>query len=293
MRKLVAVSLMFTAAVAAAAVAQEATDPYAAVDAAWQHRSDGQKDGWADPAVAKRIDDTARAALKAHPGELEAAWRALRAAYFVGEMSATTRDDKQAAFAQVKPLYNRFWPVLVRHVEQATGERFKHLDAAQQARALADMPGAKEFVFWSAACWGKWGLAYGKMKAARQGVAHKVRDLAEIVIAMDERFEFAGGHRILGRLHEVSPRIPFITGFIKRSLALENLKQAVEIAPQYGQNQLFLAEAEHDLGTKAERENAPQRLKKLIESAPLAGYEIEEASTRREARELLASWEGK
>ena len=66
---------MFAAAVAAAAVAQEATDPYAAVDAAWQHRSDGQKDGWADPAVAKRIDDTARAALKAHPGELEAAWR--------------------------------------------------------------------------------------------------------------------------------------------------------------------------------------------------------------------------
>lgn len=292
MRTVVAVSLM-VAAVAIVASAQEATDPYAAVDAAWQRRSEGQKDGRADPAVVRQIEETARQALEAHPGDLGAAWRSLRAAYFVGEMSATTRDDKQAAFAQVKPLYDRFWPLLVRHIQQASGERFKHLDAAQQGRALADMPGAKEFIFWSAACWGKWGLAYGKWKAARQGVARKVRDLAELVIAMDENFEFAGGHRILGRLHEVSPRIPFITGFIKRSLALENLKRAVEIAPQYGQNQLFLAEAEHDLGTKAERENAPQRLRKLIESAPLPGYEIEGALTRREARELLASWEGK
>ncbi len=292
MNRLVAASLV-VAVVATVAVAQEAADPYAAVDAAWQQRSVGQKDGWADPAVAKRVGGTAGEALKAHPGDLGAAWRALRAAYYLGEVSATTQDEKQAAFARVKPLYDRFWPVLVHHVEAASNTRFKRLDESQRARALADMPGAKEFVFWSAACWGKWGLAYGKMKAARQGVAHKVRDLAEIVVAMDEGFEFAGGRRILGRLHEVSPRIPFITGFIKRSLALENLRRAVEIAPQYGQNQLFLAEAEHDLGTTAEREGAPRRLQQLLESAPLAGYEIEEALTRREARELLASWEGK
>lgn len=291
MRRLVAASLVM-AAVAGVVAAQEGADPYAAADSAWQQRSVGQKDGRADPAVAERIETTAQRVLKAHPGDLGAAWRVLRAAYYVGEMSATTQDEKQAAFARVKPLYDRFWPMLVRHAQVATGERFKHLDAEQRARALADLPGAKEFVFWSAACWGKWGLAYGKMKAARQGVARKVRDLAEIVVAMDEGFEFAGGHRILGRLHEVSPRIPFITGFIKRSLALENLKRAVELAPQYGQNQLFLAEAEHDLGTKAEQAEAPQRLKKLVASAPLPGYEIEEALTRREARTLLASWEG-
>jgi hypothetical protein len=60
--------------------------------------------------------------------------------------------------------------------------------------------------------WGEWALSTGKFEAARTGAAEKIRDYALTVIGVDPEFEEGGGYRIVGRLNDQAPWIPFITG---------------------------------------------------------------------------------
>src|SRR5204863_279018 len=82
------------------------------------------------------------------------------------------------------------------------------------ALALPLAPQAPALLLFSAANWALWGDAYGKLAAARQGVAGKVRDWAETLIVVDERYEEGAGHRVLGRLHAEAPHVPFVTGWV-------------------------------------------------------------------------------
>ncbi|MBZ0112610.1 MAG: TRAP transporter TatT component family protein [Thermoanaerobaculia bacterium] len=97
--------------------------------------------------------------------------------------------------------------------------------------------------FWVAASWGLWGLSHGNLAAARQGVAEKMRDHAELAIAFDETYDEGGGWRLLGRLNTVSPKVPFITGWIDRNRGIEQLERALSISRRDGRNLLFLGEA--------------------------------------------------
>ena len=81
------------------------------------------------------------------------------------------------------------------------------------------------------------------MAAARQGVGDRVKRYSEILIALDERYEDAGGHRVLGRLHTLAPKVPFITGWVDRGKAVSELRRAVALGPDNFDNHVFLAEA--------------------------------------------------
>jgi hypothetical protein len=128
----------------------------------------------------------------------------------------------------------------------------------------------------------------GPFKAARQGLAGKLRALAETAIALDETVEGAGGHRFLGRLHSEAPKIPFFTGWVDRDLALRHLRRALELAPEEPDNALFLATAilEHRPSESAE---ALDLLRRLAERQPRADHRVEDTHSLAEARRLLAT----
>ena len=111
------------------------------------------------------------------------------------------------------------------------------------AAHLEDTDHAAEIYFWGAAHWGLWGRYRGKIASARQGVAGKIRDYADVVIALDEHVEGAGGRRIMGRLHAEAPKLPFVTGWIDRKEAIRQLEQAVALAPDDLLNRLYYLEA--------------------------------------------------
>ena len=265
--------------------AATAQDDLAEGDAAWSRRAEGHRGGRAQPA---RIDAAIAAyerALKQRPDDLEAAWKLLRALHFKGEYAVTTREAKQEVFGRGRDVVEHAIDVLARRA----GGR-KKLDAmkpAAAAKALAGAPEAPSVLLWGAVCWGLWGDAFGRVASARQGVGERIQRYGEIVVAMDERFADAGGHRLLGRLHTLAPEVPFVTGWIDRDFAISELRRAVQLAPQDPYNQLYLAEAllEHQPEKKQE---ALKILRRLAQQKPVAERPVENAAAIAEAVALLA-----
>lgn len=273
----------------APAAASDADELLATGDAWWARRAEGQVAG--QPA-AEPIDEAVSAytrALAIAPDDLTARWKLLRALFFEGHYRAEDRDEKLAIFERARDLAEAGLDQLARRV--GGRDALDRMDPEEVAANFEDRSLAAETYFWAAVHWGLWGEARGKLAAARQGVAGKVRDYAERVIALDETIENAGGHRILGRLHSEAPRIPFITGWIDREKALAELERTREIAPGDLLTRVYRAEAllEH---FPRRSDEALADLRRVAASTPDPDYLIEELRAVREARELLAEHAG-
>ncbi len=267
--------------------ATQAESRIAEGDAAWERRQVGGSG--LDPApepIAEAIE-LYEAALSATPDNLELRWKLMRAIHYQGDYVLTTRDARL-------PLYERGRDIGEESLDRLAAEHggrevFDRLAPAVVASRLADHPQATATYFWTCVHWGLWGRERGKLAAAREGVAHKVRDYAEVVAGLNENYEAAGAHRILGRLHFEAPRVPFITGWVDKKKVRPHLERAVEIAPEHPLNQLYLAEAVYDDGA-IHRPKAIERLRQLIERGPRPDRPFEDGRTLVTARSLLAEW---
>jgi tetratricopeptide (TPR) repeat protein len=266
------------------------TDPITAGDAAWARRAEGHQGGRALPGpVDEAIADYTRA-VREQPDRLEGSWKLLRALHFKGDFTTGAQEARQQAFARGKEVAEA---ALDRLARRTAGGRQK-LDAmtpGQAAKAVAGVPEAKPLFLWSAVHWGLWGDVFGRMAAARQGVGDRVKRYSEILIALDERYEDAAGHRILGRLHTLAPKVPFVTGWVDRGRAVSELRRAVALGPDNFDNHVFLAEAllEHQPEKAAE---ARDILRRLLTRAPSPELAVEQAKSLANARALLAQHPG-
>lgn len=245
-------------------------------DAAWAERAD---DGIL-PAI-----KAYRRAVAANPENLEARWKLLRAIYFQGEFLLPA-DRRLETYDRSLDLAEKTLDLLV---EDLGGrDRFDEMTVAERERALGERPEAAPVLFWAAVHWGLWGENTGVFKAARQGIGARIRDLSETVVALDPSFEDAGGHRMLGRLHAVAPKIPFFTAWIDRDAALRHLRKAWASAPEEPYNGLYLAEAilEHDDARRAE---ALAVLGELARRKPRPSHRVEDAAILARARKLLTA----
>jgi tetratricopeptide (TPR) repeat protein len=252
-------------------------DPVAPGDAAWGRRAQGQQINEAIAAYEQ--------ALRADPANLDAAWKLLRALHFKGEYVARTAEEKQKVFARGRDVAE----AALDRVAQRAGGRTK-LDALSPqaaAKALAGIPQARPIHLWAAVHWGLWGDSFGRLAAARQGVGDRVRRSAEILLALDERYEDAAGHRVLGRLHTIAPKVPMFTGWVDRDKAVAELRRAVALGPDNLLNHLYLAEAllEHHPDKKGE---AREILRRLTARRPAADRLVEDERALADARALLA-----
>src|SRR5262245_18956875 len=262
-----------------------AQDPIAAGDAAWARRAEGHQ---GDRALPGPIDEAVAAyerAVKEQPDRLEGAWKLLRALHYKGEYATAAREGKQQVFARGKEVAEAGIDRLARRV--GGRQKLDAMEPAKAAQALSGIPEAKPLFLWAAVHWRLWGDVFGRLAAARQGVGDRVLRYSEILNALDESYEDAAGHRILGRLHTLAPKVPFFTGWVDREKAVTELRRAVALGPDNLDNHLFLAEAllEHQPAKSAE---AREILRRLLARKPVPELVVEQERTLVNARALLA-----
>lgn len=248
-------------------------------DAHYARRHEGASGERAGPIRIEHALSEYRRALARHPGSLEARHKLLRALFFRASFCGADADEQRRIFEEAK----RTADAGLEQLEKALGRP----PGAQRLAALRKLAGAAELHFWAAVSWGEWADRRSRFTAARQGAGGRIRDLAQTVIDLDPTLEEGGGYRILGRLHDLSPRIPLLTGWISRKAAFENLRKAHALAPHNTVNRLFLAEAilRHDPARKAE---ARELLRALASATPGEAYRVEDAHFIELARRRLA-----
>lgn len=253
---------------------------------AYRNRAEGSQGSRALAEPIGNAVDRFSEALELEPDNRTARWLLLRALYFKAEYVLEHDKDRLAVFEAAIELADEGRRQLLASAGLSGDE--DDLEPSEIALALADEPEAAEIYFWSAAHWGLWGKYRGKIAAARQGVATRVRDYAEVTALLDETIEEAGGHRILGRLHTEAPRLPFVTGWVDHDEAIRRLELAAQIDPDALLTKLFLAEALLEFRPDRKQE-AIDLLESVATSTPDPEMIVEETRTIEDARVVLVT----
>jgi hypothetical protein len=211
------------------------------------------------------------------PDNAEARWKLARALYFKGAYTGLDEAGQTAVYDKAR----RAGDEAVRIVEWRVRNPMPFGGKRD--------PDAAPSYFWAAVVWGQWALVSGKVEAAKTGAAEKVRDYATVVIGLDADFEDGGGYRVLGRLHDQAPWIPFVTSWVSRDEAVKNLRQAMTVEPQSLINRLFLAEALWS-GSAAEKAEAVRLAESVAAGAPSPARLVEELKIQNDARLDLEKW---
>jgi len=208
------------------------------------------------------------------PDTAEARWKLARALYFKASYTGLDADAQKALYEKARRAGDEAISIVQRRTSGS--------DISGDADAAASY-------FWSAVAWGQWALLAGKLESAKTGVADKIRAYATSVIGIDPTFEEGGGYRILGRLHDQAPWIPFLTGWVSREEAIKNLRLAVATNGENFVNRLFLAEALAS-GSSAEAKEAVAILERLVADGPSPTHLVEDLNIQEDARKDLAQW---
>jgi len=234
-------------------------------------------------AKAEHID--AAIAAYAKGADLESQWKLLRAYRYKGAYVAATSEEKKKVYGTAKVAGEKALAAVNRMLGVKANAPEK-----QVAEAARKVPGAAEAFLWDAVNWGEWALAYGKLAAAREGAADRIRREATIANLVDPRLEGGAPSRVLGRLHDQTPRIPFITGWASEKEAVKFLRQSLSIDPPNKITIVFLAEAmvANDSKTKPQ---AIKMLRDVIAAPNDPEYVVEWAAATDDARVLLKKLE--
>lgn len=127
----------------------------------------------------------------------------------------------------------------------------KSIDAAD--KAIQEDSKSVLAHFWKAAAVGKQGLDIGVTKALKS--ARPMRESLEIVLGNDEKFEYGGAHRALGRLYYELPGWPLSFG--DNDKALEHLKKSMNLFPDHLGNRIYYAQM---LLKKGQKEEAKKQI---------------------------------
>lgn len=112
----------------------------------------------------------------------------------------------------------------------------------------------------------------------------EARDNAKMTVALEERYDFGGAHRLLGKLMTESAGVPvYQIGSFEEGL--DHLKRAVDLSPEFAQNHLFLAQAYKD---DNEFELARTEIDEVFRSSIPPDYTVEHRQWLQGAVELGA-----
>ena len=258
-------------------------------DAHWNRRAEGHQGG---RARAQHVDAAIAAyqrAIAQNPNDLEARWKLLRAIRFKGAYVAANSNDKKAVYDMGKKAGAEAVAVIERQLAAKGRSSGSNATEKQMADAARSIPGAAEVFFWDSVNWGEWALAYGKLAAVRQGAADRIRRHATISMLIDPKAEGGGASRVLGRLHDQTPKVPFLTGWVSKKDAVRLLNESLRVDPTNKITRVFLAEAmvNHDSGTAPK---AVQMLRELIAAPNDQEYIVEQEAAVEDARAILKKW---
>lgn len=220
---------------------------------------------------------------------LEPHWKLLRAYRFKGAYVAANNEEKKKVYAVAKAAGQHAMKMLDQQLVARGLAQPAKASEKQYAAAASPIAGAGELLLWDAINWGEWALAYGKIAAARQGAADRIKRQATIAMLIDPSMEAGSPARVLGRLHDQTPRIPFLTGWASSKEAIRFLNDSLRIDTTNKLTIVFLAEAMVAQDGKAK----PQAIRMLrgAISAPMhPDYVVEDSGAVEDAKELLARW---
>jgi tetratricopeptide (TPR) repeat protein len=257
-------------------------------DEHYLRRAEGRSGDVAEASEISAALDAYEAGFRRSREDVDDRWKYLRATYFKAEFTGMPEEQQTALYERAIPVGVEATDLLRKRAAAKAGRKASTLEPDEIGRALAGDGSAAEAFFWLAVVRGQWALHHGKLAAARQGVAGRVRDETRIVIAIDPKAEDAGGYRVLGRLHSVAPKVPFFTGWVDRDESIRLLRKAVDLAPENLLNMRFLAEALDEHANR--RAEAREILEKVIAAPPHPDSIVEDLHAQEAARKTLASW---
>jgi len=149
--------------------------------------------------------------------------------------------------------------------------------------AVKQNPDCVPCQFWLAVSYGTFGEAKGILQSL--GLVPYMREALEKVKELDDKYEYGGAYRVLGRLEFKLP-----SG--DNDKAIEYLKKAIGIGPTHLMNHRFLAEV---LIKEGKKDEAKEALKTIIDTPRdklLKSKKPEMKEEQEEARKLwLEHWE--
>ena len=223
------------------------------------------------------------------PDQVEARWKLVRALYFKGVYTGLDPESRKAVFVKARRVAEDAIGILNQTLDQKGIKGLLDLAPELLAGKLSDRSDAAPIYYWAAAAWGQWALSMGKIEAAKTGAADTIREYALTVIALDPKFEEGGGYRILGRLNDEAPWIPFVTGWVSREEALKSLRLAVQADPRNIANRHYLAEALAK-GDAKEKAEAVSLEETVVASSPSPLHLVEDLTIQEAARANLSVW---
>ena len=259
-------------------------------DSAWARRAEGEREGRPLPGPILEAVRAYEGALASRPESLAVRWKLLRALHFAGDFASRSPDAQREIFDRAATVSEQSLDLVARRVgSDVRLERtdFEGIGAKLDAAGLRRTDVARIY-FWSAINWGAWSRVVGLLGAVRQGVADRLHRYTLIAIALEPDYDEGGALRLLGRLHAELPRVPFLTGWVDRDLALPMVERAYAMAPANPGNRLLLALTLLDL-VPERRDEAIDLLHRVGRLEPRSSMLIEDLAMRREAQERLAS----
>jgi tetratricopeptide (TPR) repeat protein len=256
-------------------------------DAHYAKRGEGAQGGQAKgPHIDAAIAAYERA-VAANANDLKAHARLLRAIRFKGAHVASGNEEKKRVYAKAKTAGDQALASVARAL---AGKSVKSTASEKSvAAAIRALPSAADIYLWDSVNWGEWALAYGKLAAVREGAGDRIRRHATIAHFADPRLEGGAPSRVLGRLHDQTPRVPFITGWASQKEAVRFLTESSSYDPTNKLTLVFLAEAMVSLDA-ASRPRAIEILRRVIDTPVHPDYTVEDAAAQADAKKVLAGW---
>ena len=272
-----------------ALLALPATAQIATGDENWRLRAEGSQGANANPARIDAAIAAYRAAITAEPSTVEARWKLARAFWFKGKYTTSNNETKKTIFLQARNFTQEALTLLEKTLKSRGIAGLDKASNEAVAKASRAIPHAGDTFYWDSVAWGEWAVAFGKMAAVRQGAADRILHSSTIAMLIDPMIGAGGGERVLGRLHNQTPRVPFVTGWASDKLAVKYLKQSLSREPGDKVTKVFLAEAmvaESSTNKKA----AIALLREVLNTPDDPAFAVEHAGAQSDARKLLADW---
>lgn len=261
----------------------------AAGDLQWENRGAGNDGARANPAEIEAAIAAYQVAIRENARDLEPRWKLVRALRFKAAYVARDSAAKRDILADARDASSEAVRLIERAIASKGVKSFEHASDETIAKAAKVIPEAAAVFYWDAVAWGEWGVAYGKLAAVRQGAAERVRKSSTVAMLIDPDFDGGGGARVLGRLHNQTPRVPFLTGWASDKLAVRYLRESLSRDPSNKLTKVFLAEAmvANDSSTKPQ---AVDLLREVINSPNAMDMIVENFAAQEDAVALLERW---
>ena len=220
-----------------------------------------------------------------HPRLLTVRWRLLRALFFEAQYTGRTAAERKSLFEQAR---DRAELALEMAPGMCGGERLWLEGTRAELAEYCNPADAAQLYFWSAIAWAQWGRENGVLAALGSGLAGRLYTYGMRVVELDPECEQGGGLRLLSGLHARLPKIPFVSGFVRRDKALPLAAKAWALDPEHPGNRLLYARTllRED---SDRREEALGILVDLAAQEPSGAERVEWSDLRRRASEALAA----